>query len=162
MRCAEVKDTLDLLAAGDLPEDEARLYRQHIESCPACREEFERVAGATAAIRDTLTETLLPDTDTIDVWPRVQAELNRRSRRRFGFRWPALEPVRVLAAAGVLTVGLYLVTTIQFRNELNGVGTPPVYESNSVIVSTAKVGARPAHVSGFESGDGQTVFLWLE
>ncbi len=94
MRCAEVKDILDLLAAGDLPEDETQPYREHIESCPACREELARMTKTTAAIRETLTETVLPDDEAIDVWPRVQAELDRRSHRRFGFRWPVLEPVR--------------------------------------------------------------------
>lgn len=162
MRCAEAKDILDLLVAGDLPEEETLAYREHIESCPACRQEFARITNATAAIRETLTEAVLPDDEAIDVWPRVQAELDRRTHRRFGFRWPALEPVRILAAAGALTVGLFLITNIQYRSELNGGETPPVYESNSVIVSTAKVGERPARVSGIESGDGQTVFLWLE
>ena len=160
MRCDQVRDVLDLLAAGDLPEREARPYQEHIDSCRACRAAFEHVVAASEAISVELTDAVSRHGATLDLWPAVQEGIEHRTR--FGWRRLTEKPVRSLAAAAALTVGLYFIVTIQQRSREDGIPSLPVYQSNPVVVSTARVGERPARVSGFESGDGQTVFLWLE
>lgn len=153
---------LELLAAGDLPEEEAAFYLRHIDSCPGCREKYEAAVRAHRAMRDALTEAVPAQSEVLDVWPAVRTKITRPERRRSAFGWLTLEPVRGLAIAGALTLGLYLILGVQDTDYPGGIRPFPVYESNSVIVSTATVDKRPARVSGIEFGDGETVFLWLE
>ena len=149
---------LDLLAASDLPPEEAESYRRHLTSCPECRASYERVAETTGCVQGALATVAPPQSELIDLWPSVREKITRPRRSVFN----SLEPVRGLAIAGALSVGLYLIIGIQDTKYPGGIPSFPVYESNPVIVSTARVDERPARVSGIESSDGQTVFLWLE
>jgi anti-sigma factor RsiW len=160
LNCGEVRALLDLLAAGDLPPEEAESYRRHLTSCPECQATYERVAEATGSVQGALATAAPPQSELMDLWPRVREKITRP--RRSIFKWLTLEPVRGLAIAGALTVGLYLIIGIQDTDYRGGRPPFPVYESNPVIVATARVDERPARVSGIESSDGQTVFLWLE
>lgn len=153
---------LELLVAGDLPEDEAVFYHRHIAACPGCREKYERAVRAHRAMKNGLTEAIPAQSEVMDVWPAVRTKISHPERRRSAFGWLNPEPVRGLVIAGALTLGLYLVLGVRDTDHPGGMRQLPVYESNSVIVSTAKVDQRPARVSSFESGDGETVFLWLE
>ncbi len=152
---------LDLLAAGDLPEDEAAFYLRHIEVCPDCRAKYEAALQVVQGIQGALKEAIPQQSEVMDLWPSVRESVGRPKRRSV-ISWLTLEPVRTLVVAGVLTVGLYLIVGVPPSEFAGGMKPFPVYESNPVIVSTAKVDARPARVSGIESGDGKTVFLWLE
>jgi anti-sigma factor RsiW len=160
LNCGDVRAMLDLLAAGDLPPEEVESYDRHLASCPDCRAEFERVAETAGCVQGALSTSTAapPQSELIDLWPSVREKITRPRRSVFN----SLEPVRGLAIAGALTVGLYLIIGIQDTKYPGGMSSFPVYESNPVIVSTARVDERPARVSGIESGDGQTVFLWLE
>ncbi|MFC1475462.1 anti-sigma factor family protein [Candidatus Zixiibacteriota bacterium] len=160
--CDEVRDLLDLLAAGDLPPEEAESYHRHLASCPECQAAYERVAEATGSVQDALAEAVPAHSELMDLWPAVRDQISHPARRRSLLGWLNLEPVRTLAIAGVLTVGLYLIIGVQDTKYPGGLPSFPVYESNPVIVSTATVDQRPARVSGIESSDGKTVFLWLE
>lgn len=159
--CQELNDLLDLLAADDLPEEQAGGLTAHVESCPACRAAFERRRKLTAELRGELTSTTA-QTGFADVWPAVRDQLAQRERRQWWLRWLQLEPVRALAAAAVLTVGLYLLMVSYPPHEPMAQADYPVYESVPVVVATARIDHQSARVSGFESGDGSTVFLWLE
>lgn len=151
---------LDLLVAGDLPEDEAEFYLEHINACPGCRAKYEEAQAAYHGVREALTATVPELSEAMDVWPSVREQITARPKSVHN--WLTLEPVRALLIAGAVTVGLYLLIGVRVAEQPDGIRPFPVYESNPVIVSTASVDARPARVSGIESGDGETVFLWLE
>jgi anti-sigma factor RsiW len=149
---------LDLLAAGDLPDDEAAFYLRHIDACAGCRAKCEAALAAHRGVREALAGTIPAHSEAMDVWPSVRERIDSVARRdRL-----TLEPVRALVLAGALTVGVYLIVGVQDAGRPGGLRPYPVYESGPVIVSAASVDARPARVSGIESGDGETVFLWLE
>lgn len=151
---------LDLLVAGDLPADEAEFYLEHINSCPGCRVKYEEALTAYRGVREALSSAVPALSETMDVWPGVRETI--AARRRSAGGWLTLEPVRALIIAGALTVGLYLIVGVQDSDLPGGMQAFPVYESNPVIVTTASLDSRPARVSGIESNDGETVFLWLE
>jgi len=160
--CEDVRDLLDLLAAGDLPEDEAAEFHAHLDECDSCRAEYERIAEVAGVVGEELRRTADENFETVDLWSGVREHIAGHRPRRAGLRWLTLEPVRLISAAAVTTVALYLLVTVQWTADMNGVETPLLYESVPVVVTDAKIDARPAGVSGFEFGDGETVIFWLE
>ena len=63
-RCDQ-SERVPLLAAGSLPVEELREMRAHIDSCSACREEFDACAGLRPL---SPTDILRPDWS---LWARV-------------------------------------------------------------------------------------------
>ncbi len=160
--CDTIRELFDLLAAGDLPVDEAEFCHEHIGACPHCRAEFERILTTTEELRGALGVGAKIPGRPVDLWPAVQREIGRPGRRRTKSRRWNFEPVYVLAASAALTVALYVIVSINFSGKVGHLANAPVYESAPVVVFSAKIGERPARVSGFETGDGETVLLWLE
>ncbi|MFR3562749.1 anti-sigma factor family protein [Evtepia gabavorous] len=64
IRCSIVEDLLPLYIDGALREETAQAVREHLSACPACRNEYEKLA-------QTLTLPSAPD---------LQEEDRRRSR----------------------------------------------------------------------------------
>jgi|GEM_PF-3255043 len=160
--CSTVCEILDLLAAGDLPADKAECYAIHIAGCAGCRAKYEKTLAAYHGVRDALCGAIPKHSEAADVWPSVREQIIHPVPRESGRSWLILEPARALVVAGVLTVGLYVLGGVRDSNVREATRPFPVYESAPVIVSTATVDQRPARISGIESGDGETVFLWLE
>jgi len=163
--CRQTNEILELLAAGDLPEEEALHFLAHLEVCPGCRTVYEQQRKVASIVRSELVG-LARLTESTDLWPAVRARLEdpatvgRRGWSRLG--WLAPEPVRILTAAAVLTVGLYFLVLWHPPIQQSAADMYPLFESHSVVVTAARIDHQPARVSGVESGDGNTVFLWLE
>ena len=96
---------------GALEPDEAAAVREHLERCPACAAELERVAGLPEllALAEGLEETPAPpaviEERVLDAVAREQTRTRtiRPRRRRFGLR------PRVLALGGVAAAALVAV-----------------------------------------------------
>ncbi len=159
--CNQVRERFDLLAAGDLSPEESTRCRKHMAACPECQAAYAEIAVSVSEMQATMQAEIPAQSETVDVWPTVRERITDKERPKI-LRWLTLEPVRVLAAAGALTVALYLAVTTQMRTEPTVFATTPVYESSTVVVQSAAVGERQARVMGVESQDGETVFLWLE
>ncbi len=89
------------LVAGELHEARREALRRHIESCPACRQAFERQQAVAALLGAWTIEAEHPD-----LWPAIQRRLDSPAR-------PDTLPLRVrigritrVAAAVALGVGL--------------------------------------------------------
>lgn len=162
INCRIVTEGLDLLAAGDLPADLQQVYQNHLASCATCKTQYQRVTAATGVIGRTLAQAPPPLSETADLWPAVREIITDQAQHRFRFARLFAGPARLLTAAAVLTIGLFLLTEVLPRQGTNGEPSSFVYESPSVAVSTALVDGRPARVSGVATADGETVFLWLE
>jgi len=63
MDCHETQERLDMLLDGRLDADEARAVRQHLDSCPACRQEWEALHSVRAALRTYPQITASPEFD---------------------------------------------------------------------------------------------------
>jgi len=124
--------------------------------------EYERIAEVAGLLGDELRRTADEHFEAVDIWSGVRDQIAGRRPRRAGLRWLTLEPVRLISAAAAVTVVLFLLATTHWTTDMNGVGVPPTYEEAPVLVTDAKIDARPAGVSGFEFGDGETVIFWLE
>ena len=49
INCNIIRDLLPLYEDGAVSEDTAQLVREHLEGCPACREELRRLGAALPA-----------------------------------------------------------------------------------------------------------------
>ncbi len=73
INCNIIRDLLPLYEDGVVSEDTAQLVREHLEGCPACREEYERMHAPTP---------VPPDRD-ISLIQHMEREINKKSVLRF-------------------------------------------------------------------------------
>ncbi len=67
------REVLHAYLDGDLPWDEKRRVREHVEACPTCKAELERLRWAEHALRHMATFSV-PDTFAQEVMQRVRAQ----------------------------------------------------------------------------------------
>jgi anti-sigma factor RsiW len=86
---------------GALDESERRSFERHAESCDECHEELERLRPAAEVLPGAVEQLAPPPA----LKARLMAEVEPRpARTRPTLRWPALRPVLVAAAVGILAV----------------------------------------------------------
>ena len=73
INCNIIRDLLPLYEDGAVSEDTAQLVREHLEGCPACREEYERMR----------TPTPVPPDRDISMILQMEDEMRKKSIRRF-------------------------------------------------------------------------------
>jgi anti-sigma factor RsiW len=122
-KCNELSENLTLEAVGELAGQDRAALRAHLDSCPACGTEFERVRSVLAALRE-------PETSPEGYFAALEARLRghlreeaalRQERRdrfsRFGLPRLVVDLPRAVAgwpaaAAAVLTAALAAVLFI--------------------------------------------------
>lgn len=72
INCNIIRDLLPLYEDGAVSEDTAQLVREHLEGCPACREEYERMR----------TPTPVPPDRDISMILQMEDEMRKKSIRR--------------------------------------------------------------------------------
>src|SRR5262245_60217644 len=72
MKCEEVRGRLDALVDGDLPPDEVRRTREHIDGCGSCREEERRLRALLAEASGLPEEIPLPG----DLWDSIALSID--------------------------------------------------------------------------------------
>ena len=83
IRCSIVEDLLPLYIDGALREETAQAVREHLSACPACRNEYEKLA-------QTLTLPSAPDLQEEDRRGRSRPFAGTGSGRSFRWRCSAL------------------------------------------------------------------------
>lgn len=73
INCNIIRDLLPLYEDGAVSEDTTQLVREHLEGCPACREEYERMR----------TPTPVPPDRDISMILQMEDEMRKKSIRRF-------------------------------------------------------------------------------
>lgn len=58
--CVEFKENISLYIDGELAADERRLFEEHLESCPECRDEYDEILRIAGLCRD-MQDVELPD-----------------------------------------------------------------------------------------------------
>lgn len=108
MTCSEIRDRLALLVYGDLPLQESASVRDHLQACPACRQE-------EAALRQVrhLLDTVPAPRVSIDLAGVYRQAAEQQARRSRWWRRTALAMTGVAAA----TVLLALVLRFEVRME---------------------------------------------
>jgi hypothetical protein len=100
MNCTQARDRLPALLYGDLPAEEMRSVRDHLTSCPACRDE----CAALRQVRRLLDAVPAPPA-AVDL-PRLYREADARRQRRLRlWRRLALAAGAAAAAAVAALVG---------------------------------------------------------
>ena len=85
MRCADCRPLIDALVDRELPPDEERELRAHIEGCADCARELNLIAGVSRMAREGLVRHQAPD--VLKARIRAAARPGRRptkARRRTG------------------------------------------------------------------------------
>lgn len=107
MNCSDAQRSLLELLDVELPQQEAALLRQHLETCETCRAEFRALAEASRVLKDALGE-LAPDSRylTDGRWKALMAACARHSKPRPVFARRRV--VAAAAAAAILVSALFL------------------------------------------------------
>ncbi len=105
MTCQEVLECLDDYVDGQLPEDDARELREHVESCCTCREE-EAAARVLASHVAGLPKSVPP---ARELWPGIAVRLDalEAPRRAWKFRVNGLALLTAAATLAVIAAGAY-------------------------------------------------------
>jgi anti-sigma-K factor RskA len=116
---ADMLDDVALYALGTLPEDQARVVRNHIAECAQCRSEYEALAPAATAVALSAQACSDPVSGSVVASPLLKARIMREVRRDYQKRhaataWPAYA---VAAAAIAIAIGLGA-TTLSLRGQL--------------------------------------------
>lgn len=109
MTCAEILNRLDEWAERTLPATELAAIAAHLEHCPGCRAEAEALQALLAQARG-MPRSVLP---ARDLWPGIEARLDRAPGPRLRPRWFTPRPLLVAAAIGGLLLGATLATLWQ-------------------------------------------------
>lgn len=143
MKCKKVLPRLQAYVDGEVPERLMSEMEEHLDSCPGCRSQVERIR-AIGDVLDNLTVPPLPEGFSV----RVMAEAKRRApvvkgkKSFFPLKWQPLQwvldltvPMRLAACAVVLLACLLGVF---------------MSEELSSSVSTQTSVAEAANLDGFE------------
>jgi anti-sigma factor RsiW len=85
MNCDLYKDSLPLYASGDLGPPESERLAQHLDVCPTCRAEYEKLTEIVAVLAPTDSERLT-DSEKLrmenEVYRRLAQKANRNHQQR--------------------------------------------------------------------------------
>ncbi len=110
MLSLHASDRLSAYCQGELPEAEARRLGLHLESCEACRQEYEEIRLGIA-LAENLTAVPAP----ASLWKGIESALDKKQPSAFGLdAW--LTRRGALAAAAAVLVMATLVWYTQFRS----------------------------------------------
>jgi len=105
MNCDIYKDSLPLYASGDLGPEESEKLAQHLDVCPTCRAEYEKLSEIVAVLAPTDSERL---TDLEKL--RMESEVYRRLAEKASGNH--LQRKRSVAARVILRVAAALLLFI--------------------------------------------------
>src|SRR3954470_1593845 len=111
-------DDLAMLALGELPEDRAAEFRQHIESCSACRREFDQLQADVALLALSVTGSKPPARSRDRLLAAIAKEPRVTRMVQLRPRWWALAPVFAAALVAIFAILLW-VDNNALRDELN-------------------------------------------
>ncbi len=115
IRCRDVAGMLSAYLEHELPDDQAAAVRVHLDRCPVCRADAQRMSRALGALH-SLRPSDMPDSVRAGLYARIAA-LER----------PQASPVRRLRYAGAVAVVLLAVTSAAYlanRSRRLGIGAP--------------------------------------
>ena len=72
MDCHEIKEKLGAYLDGELPPDQAKMVSEHLESCPTCQAEWERLGKLDDVVAET--EGLEPGAEA---WQRMRSNIQQ-------------------------------------------------------------------------------------
>ena len=162
--CAEIRELLPELAAGDATGHDRALAMGHVGECPRCRRELDEMA----AVVDELL-TLAPAAEPPGGFEsRVLAKLTATRRRPRWWRHPALRPATVAVLAAVLAAAVGVATTMYATADDRRVAnayrrTLDVAQGRYVTANafTAPDGARAGYVCAYQ-GTPSWVFVVVQ
>ena len=105
MNCDQYRDSLPLYVSGDLGPEESEKLAQHLDVCPACRAEYEKLSEIVAALSPTDSERLT-DLEKLRMENEVYRRLSQKASRNYlrGKRPVAARAVLQIAAAFLLFI----------------------------------------------------------
>lgn len=117
MNCDSYKDTLPLFASGDLGPKESENLAQHLDACPTCRAEYEKLTEIVAALAPTDSERLT-DLEKLRLENEVYRRFARKANRNHQQRKRSVAARVILPVAAAFLLFILGYSTRSFVSEL--------------------------------------------
>ncbi len=101
MKCAQVKNKLIFYYYGDLDESQMRQIREHLEQCPTCRREYNKLA---LALDYANTEAQMSASG--DLWNKINQRIAQTSSKKVKILW--LRSVETIAVAAAIALAVFI------------------------------------------------------
>lgn len=113
LNCSNAEGLFAFYLAGRTTDEETKLLRTHLRSCPTCREALARETRLTRVMRNALVPRSEPESMEF-MWARVQAKLieRRSAKPKVWWRWIFAGAGAGLASAAALVAFIFLRTPI--------------------------------------------------
>lgn len=118
MNCDLYKDTLPLYASGDLGPKESEKLAQHLEVCPTCRAEYEKLSEIVAVLAPTDSERLT-DLEKLRLENEVYRQLARKANRNHQQRKRSVAARVILPVAAAFLLFILGYSTRSLVSELH-------------------------------------------
>jgi hypothetical protein len=127
MDCHEIQQKLEAFHDGELPPDQAKMVSDHLESCPVCQTEFERLCKLDNLVAET--EGLDPGPEA---WQRMRAKIQQGISPKRVVEQPQiwewikwlLSPQYVVVKVGAVLAVVVLTFVVSHRLTIKQI-TPP-------------------------------------
>ena len=118
MNCDPYKDSLPLYASGDLGPEESEKLAQHLDVCPTCRAEYEKLSEIVAALAPTDSERLT-DLEKLRLENEVYIRLARKASETHLRRKKSVTARVVLRVAAAFLLFILGYSARSFVSELH-------------------------------------------
>ncbi|MFC1558557.1 anti-sigma factor family protein [candidate division KSB1 bacterium] len=113
MKCSKFRNRLTLYVGGDLPEKEMIKLSEHLDKCPDCKAELEKLKSFKETVNDIAQSDIpnpLPSDFTSNVYDRIMENHIKKTipkRRRWHFaQWKPAVAFGAIAALLLITTGM--------------------------------------------------------
>jgi hypothetical protein len=120
MECEKVRDRFSSLLDGDLNLEEEKIVREHLTSCPGCREELERFEKAMRWLH-AIEEVEVPDEFLSGIYKKIEDRdrkiaMSKSLRERWlSFPVSMKLPIQAVAMVAVIFLVIYLTQWTPFE-----------------------------------------------
>jgi anti-sigma-K factor RskA len=141
MNCRDAQEILNDYVDGTLPAGMRDQVAEHLEQCPKCKEELERLQTLLEKAQ-ALPASIMPEHD---LWPGIEDRIIEEENRASFFNILRVQPlwsIRNLAAAAAILVIVFSATyfTVTIRDK-HGSRLPALSENSSEIVPVSTLQA---------------------
>ncbi len=128
MSCEKYSNLIEKYLDGDITDSELAELRSHTETCPSCRDQFNRCNLLQDVVKDALSSRTPADEAAASVVAGLSAKMYPRTR-------PYFAGARAAIAAGILLAAGLLLGFVFGRGSIGGPPTTPLAAEVPICIS---------------------------